>query len=500
MSSSKLITTKGPCFIDQQGRQVILHGINLVNKDPATGYMGDETPELLADFRAWGLNCIRLGVIWDGLEPEPGQCNEAYLRGLDERIAWARSQGLYVILDMHQDLYSVLYADGAPEWATLTHGAPHIADSPVWSDAYFSSPAVQTAWDSFWSNAPAPDGIGLQDHYAAAWRVLAARYAAEPHVIGYDLMNEPFPGSLALQAQMLMFTTGAALLAEVPGLSRSSPEDLAALWQTPEGRFALLQQLEDISLYRQIMDATAPLYQSFERSTLMPMMQRVANAVRQVDPYTVLLLETTMASNMGVYSAIEPLLNARGERELYQAYAPHGYDLVTDTDAVAQASPERVRLIFERHAETAKRLAMPMVVDEWGAYGDIPETLPAAQAVVRIFEGLLSSEIYWTYSRAIDRTACFRAVHRPYPERVAGTLLSFRYEPGTETFSCAWQEDGRSAAPSLLYLPEWLTLTSDSVHLNPPGHGFETDTMRFGTVIRVPPTGAPVERHLTVHS
>jgi len=85
----------------------------------------------------------------------------------------------------------------------------------VWSDAYFTSPAVQTALDNFWKNAPAPDGVGLQEHYARAWAMLARRYAEEPAVIGYDLMNEPFPGSAAAASQVLLFERGAELLAQL---------------------------------------------------------------------------------------------------------------------------------------------------------------------------------------------------------------------------------------------------------------------------------------------
>jgi len=86
------------------------------------------------------------------------------------------------------------YSDGAPEWATLTDGKPHIAEGAVWSDAYFTSQAVHAAFDNFYANKPGPGGVGLQDRYAQAWRFLAEHYANNATVIGYDLMNEPFAG------------------------------------------------------------------------------------------------------------------------------------------------------------------------------------------------------------------------------------------------------------------------------------------------------------------
>src|SRR5690625_7193003 len=105
--------------------------------------MRSDDPELFRVFRDEGINVLRLGIIWDGLEPEPGQYNEAYLKEIDKRIEWAAKNNLYVFLDMHQDLFSVKYGDGAPEWATLDEDLPHVTGD-VWSDAYLMSPAVQT--------------------------------------------------------------------------------------------------------------------------------------------------------------------------------------------------------------------------------------------------------------------------------------------------------------------------------------------------------------------
>ena len=111
--NSPYVSIKGQSFIDPEGRDLTLHGINVVNKDPNTGYVGHITPEEMAIFKSWGFNAIRLGIIWDGLEPQPGEYNEEYLARIDEMIQWAANNDLYVFLDMHQDLYSVEFSDGA---------------------------------------------------------------------------------------------------------------------------------------------------------------------------------------------------------------------------------------------------------------------------------------------------------------------------------------------------------------------------------------------------
>jgi endoglycosylceramidase len=56
-------------------------------------------------------------------------------------------------------------------------------------------PALWRAFDNLWSNAPGPGGVGLRTRYAQAWAHVAARFRGSPDILGYDLFNEPFPGS-----------------------------------------------------------------------------------------------------------------------------------------------------------------------------------------------------------------------------------------------------------------------------------------------------------------
>ncbi|MBN1582657.1 MAG: cellulase family glycosylhydrolase [Anaerolineae bacterium] len=501
MDNPQKITIKGDRFIDPQGRHVLLHGINLVNKDPSAGYLGNQGPELFAAMRDWGFNCVRLGVIWDGLEPEPGVYNEAYLKGIDRQIAWARENELGVFLDMHQDLFSMLFGDGAPEWATLTGDQPHVDLGGVWSDAYFTSPAVQAALDHFWDNVPAPDGLGLQDHYARAWQHLARRYANEPTVIGYDLMNEPFPGSSATSSQYLLFEKGAELMSALDGIERTA-EELAAQWLDETGRAQILQRLQDVDLYAQVIDVTRPIYAAFEQNKLMSMYRRVAAAIREVDNRHILFLETSMGSNMGVYSGIQPLV-LNGQRDPQQAYAPHGYDLVVDTPSIAQAGPGRVALIFSRHGETAQRLGMPMLIGEWGAYGRHPDTLPAAWHVVHQFEKRLCSNTYWAYEPGIEQFPCFQAIQRPFPERVAGMLSSYCTDPRNGVFECTWTEGGQIAAPSRIYLPDWFTVDATKIELSPVTGGFDFIAIRPGSqsmYLSIPPAAEACTRQLVIRA
>lgn len=167
------IRVRGQRFIDSQQRTVIWNGLNLVEKNPEVGYLNPQDETLFRQFRMWGVNCVRYGIHWDGLEPEPGEINEEYLKEIDKRVYWARINGISLILDMHQDLYSRKFGNGAAAWATLDEGFPHITGE-VWSDAYLMSPAVHKSFDNFWANAPASDGVGVQDHYIEVWKKVAA--------------------------------------------------------------------------------------------------------------------------------------------------------------------------------------------------------------------------------------------------------------------------------------------------------------------------------------
>ena len=100
-----MIEARDGRFYDPAGREVILHGLNYVNKDPKSGYLHPGSGSAFADFRRWGFNCIRFGVIWDGLEPKPGRYNEAYLEAifnLSRRNKSARSRDIAESLGVHK--------------------------------------------------------------------------------------------------------------------------------------------------------------------------------------------------------------------------------------------------------------------------------------------------------------------------------------------------------------------------------------------------------------
>jgi endoglycosylceramidase len=221
-------------IVDTSGRSVLLRGVNIDGivdywkpslhtpyptrraayrhgRCPRDDEHVEGVPICSFDFRQMrrtGYDNIRLNVSWSLLEPKPGQINRRYIRRIAEVVRWARRQGIWTVIDLHQDAWSkFVYTkptahcppgldrtrgyDGAPRWASRSRLPACTIDNTRELDA-----AVQADAQSFWSDLPAPDGVGLQEHYAHVVAVLAKRFAHEPAVAGYDLMNEPEPGFL----------------------------------------------------------------------------------------------------------------------------------------------------------------------------------------------------------------------------------------------------------------------------------------------------------------
>ncbi len=468
MENKGFIQVKDQKFIDPQGRQVLLSGINFISKNPAEKYIPPQGVETFQQFKSWGFNCIRLGIIWDGLEPEPGKYNEDYLAEIDKRIQWAADNGIYVLIDMHQDLYGAKFSDGAPDWATLDEGKDHYTGA-VWSDSYLISPAVQTAFDNFWKNKPASDGIGIQDHYANLWKYLAKRYSKNTTVIGYDIMNEPFMGTSANKIMPTMLEAYAEILVQETGQAPPTEEELLMMWSDEESRLEALNLISTREKYSKVVDAIYSDNASFERNELQSMYQKVADAIREEDQNHILFLNHSYFSNTGVSTAIETTKLADGTVDKQVAYAAHGYDLVVDTKEVENPSYERVEFIFDRIAESGKRMNVPVLVGEWGAlHGKSLKMVETARHLVGLLESHKFSNTYWAFYNNIETYSYFKnAIIRPYPQHISGSLVEYNYDFKTGDFTCIWNETEQSKSPTIIYVPNLKLLSKEDIKTTP---------------------------------
>lgn len=132
-----------------------------------------------------GFNSVRIGLIWAAVEPRPGKYDNGYIRRFAAFNDMLARHGIHALIDFHQDSWSEQSGgDGAPGWATL-------------SNNFLSD------FQSFWDDAPAPDGVGIQTHFVAAWKHVVRVIDTTPgarHIIGFDPFNEPYAGLASLCA------------------------------------------------------------------------------------------------------------------------------------------------------------------------------------------------------------------------------------------------------------------------------------------------------------
>lgn len=124
-------------------------------------YIRKQDIELIA---RQGFNCVRLPM-------NARHINEEILRRIDQLISWCREYGVYVILDMH----------AAPGGQTGTN----IDDSENDTPCLFIEERYQEELISLWGS-------------------IARRYAMEPAVAGYDLLNEPLPNWFSIYNHMVV--------------------------------------------------------------------------------------------------------------------------------------------------------------------------------------------------------------------------------------------------------------------------------------------------------
>jgi endoglycosylceramidase len=406
----------GRWITDAHGRVVIVHGINMVYKvapyyPAATGFGNDDA----AFLARMGFNAVRVGVIWKAVEPEPGVFDDAYLRHIAATVKTLARHGIVSLLDFHQDMYNELFqGEGAPDWAVEDDGVPPVPKTGFPGN-YLDMPALEHTYDHFWDNSPGPGGVGLQDRFAAAWRHVAQHFRSDRSVLGYELFNEPWPG-----------TGYAACLG-------------------PSGCPAF--------------DATLTAFN-----------RKVDAAIRTVDRRTLVWYEPNVLFDFGAPTNVGALDDPRA------GFAWHDYCLGSNTcttyGKVMANAAQHVALTHEASLMTeygatddgavlqsVVRLADQKMVPwlEWAYCGcNDPTGSGNLEALV------LDPSKPPTGSNVVKPT--LRALVEPYPQLISGTPLSWGFDPSTRVFTFRFRTERASgrgrfkagaltaiAAPALVY-------------------------------------------------
>ena len=199
-------------IVDNLGRERIFHGVNVIYKSKPWypvidrfDYTYSFNEDDINIIKNLGLNVIRLGVMWPGVEPNKGFYNMTYLNLMKNIIKKLEKNGIYVLVDFHQDSLSEYFCgEGIPDWVIKNsnfpiplglpynkHGKPSRKDclSKKWWEYQFSYEAGMMYQKLYTDDT-------LIDSFLGYWSIVAETFKNSDNVIGYEIINEPWAGNI----------------------------------------------------------------------------------------------------------------------------------------------------------------------------------------------------------------------------------------------------------------------------------------------------------------
>ena len=161
----------------------------------------------LDDLKQFGLNVVRLGTMWSGVEPNEGEYNATYVAILKQIVENLSDRGIYVMMDMHQDCLSSSFPpsyDGVPVWLIDSFpppANPHpwpLESINAWAMNYLTQ-AVSESFQHIYNNTN-----NALDKWADFWAHVTINFKDYSSVLGYNLMNEPWVGDYFDRKRLLL--------------------------------------------------------------------------------------------------------------------------------------------------------------------------------------------------------------------------------------------------------------------------------------------------------
>jgi hypothetical protein len=523
-----------------------------------------EADEHFARLRAWGLTFLRFLITWEAVEHAgPGIYDEAYLDYLYAMIKKAAEHGIDLFIDPHQDVWSRFSGgDGAPGWtleaagldmthfdetgAAITH-AMHGDPFPrmIWPTNNHKLAAATLYTLFFAGDDFAPQALVegqpiqeyLQSHYIAAMQQVAMRLKGLPNVIGYDTLNEPalgyigipdlkaMPGPLRIgdnpgYFQSMLLGNGFSQEVEVWKFAIPSPRKVGKRTLNVNRVRAWLPGRECIWKQHGVWDVNSngepvlikPDYfhklngkeVDFNRDYFRPFAKRYAAAIREIDPQTLIFVETIPEYPLPIWQKgdAESIISAAHWYDVVTLLTKNlnpwlGYDIHTQKLVVGKGA---VRRSFAGQIEHWKRKSFeqmggaPVIIGETGipfdlqkkrAYqtGDFSIAVKAMNRTMTAMDDALASYTIWNYTA--DNTnargdkwndedlsifsrdqqtnpadihsggRALEAVVRPYAKATAGLPLRMSFDVGKKTFEFEFRHEEGITAPSEFFIPNF---------------------------------------------
>ncbi|KAI9203944.1 glycoside hydrolase superfamily [Polychytrium aggregatum] len=425
-------------FVDQHQRVRIFHGVNVVYKlfpyvpstdafDPFDSFSEEDARLLWSN----GMNLIRLAVMWPGVEPQRSVRNQSYIEQIRKIVTLSAAYNISVILEFHQDLLSEAYCgEGIPQWATYTDRSMHFPFPLGWQDVIplqlnlgddhtppfalgsdgrpSRSDCDRFYWSQFTYSALVAAGYqqfytnwnGTRDAFVNHWKFVASSFLQHENVLGYEIMNEPFPGDFWKNFELVLPT---------PTTS----------------------QLPDRALIAPFMDVVARAIYSVDPSRVVFWTGNVVTDVAPVG-FDEVPGGKTRASHSALvyhyYSTNHPNLEPFVDQRIQDSRRLGCASILTEFDLGAPERAQVMDLMDKQHQSWAawqyKRYA-PITGWSWGFFNeDGSQNLSVQRALARI-----------------------------YPEAVSGILVSYAYDPDSRTFEMSFWASPEIAMPTRIRVP-----------------------------------------------
>ncbi len=362
-----------------------------------------------------------------------------------ERYAVTQSFCVPIILDMHQDLYGGP-SDGAPFWACVTDGFKFKPTKIVWAEGYFWRKSVHRCFDNFWANKEI-NGVGIQTYFLNMWIHLAERFKDHPARWGFDLFNEPFPGSDGGKIFIKLITS---LIKTV--ITDKQIKKTWMLKQLLSGQaIQCIKPFDEPSLFRKVTTAGDSLVRKFDEEIYSDFIRNAAKAIRSVTNNGIIIMENSYYSNLGIPFCAKAV-SYNGKKEKNLCYTPHAYDLMVDTPAYKYASNSRVWSIFEEQKNAQNRLNVPILVGEWGGHADGTEWLSHIDFLLNKFDENQWSHTYWSYYKEIFESPIINCLVRPFPVAVCGNIKQYSYDKTKGIFTLEFEQDKEYEVPTEIFI------------------------------------------------
>jgi endoglycosylceramidase len=262
-----------------------------------------------------------------------------------------------------------------------------------------TSPGLNRAFDNLWANADGPGGTPIQRRYAAAWGRVASAFETDPGALGYDLLNEPWPGS--------DFTTC-------------------------------------------LSTAGCP---TFDTAKLAPFYRRVISNIRAADPRHLVFYEPNVLFNFDADTNLPDFASRR------LGFSFHDYCLVGLVSGGPSTCAAAEGQVFDNADARAAKSGDALLLSEYGATDDVA----TLQRLAGFADRHMVSWQEWHYCGCADPTTSgpgntqalvrdpsrppsgsnvfrdkLKALARPYPQEIAGTPVRYSFDPATRRFELTY--------------------------------------------------------------